>query len=286
MESRLGARIRKVRGNISQIDFSKKLDIHENTLRLYEKGKRLPDAKVLADICQIYGVSPAWLLLGEGQMKETEQGWAEFRDLRDKARADIREYLIEHLPNTRAFVEVQWREVHYIPETRAESGTHNSRTEVHLHYLLQMESGEVQFIAALIDATSQEAEDIRKAAEMEELEVLSITPDFDTLVNILLKKRIAKRVALKMIYDAKGLSKSERGKSLNDPAKSTYDQNTLASILSELFMAINQYSEACNIELAPYKIEEIISLMLQDLVASPGKALDKEKLARLIRLAG
>jgi len=57
-------RLRIIRGELKQIDFAAALGIHKNTLGRYERGETEPDSGVCAKICTIFGISPAWLLLG------------------------------------------------------------------------------------------------------------------------------------------------------------------------------------------------------------------------------
>lgn len=61
-------RLRILRGNISQTEFARKLNIHKNTLGRYERGISEPDLGFARDACTIFGVEPRWLLFGEGPM--------------------------------------------------------------------------------------------------------------------------------------------------------------------------------------------------------------------------
>lgn len=65
----LGERLKKARGTLSAPEFCRPLSLHKNTLYGYEKGTSVPDATFLADVCRHYGISPAWLLLGDGPME-------------------------------------------------------------------------------------------------------------------------------------------------------------------------------------------------------------------------
>lgn len=62
-------RLKIVRGDLTQAEFSTMLGVHKNTLGRYERGESNPDSEVCAKICSVFGVSPAWLLLGIGAMK-------------------------------------------------------------------------------------------------------------------------------------------------------------------------------------------------------------------------
>ena len=62
-----------VRGKAKQGDFAKAIGINPNTLRNYENGRVLPNQEILERICTQFSVSPAWLLLGVGAMRETRK---------------------------------------------------------------------------------------------------------------------------------------------------------------------------------------------------------------------
>lgn len=64
----IGERIQAIRGKRSREAFAAELGIHPQTLARYEKGERLPDSSVLENLSKKCGVSPMWLLLGEGQI--------------------------------------------------------------------------------------------------------------------------------------------------------------------------------------------------------------------------
>lgn len=61
----IGDRIRQIRGKKSRADFAAELDIHPQTLYMYEKGKRVVDVDLLQQICLKYGVSVEWLVFGD-----------------------------------------------------------------------------------------------------------------------------------------------------------------------------------------------------------------------------
>lgn len=67
-----GHRIRKVRGGKSLTEFALGFGIHKNTLARYEKGEGVPDAAFLAKLCQIYRISPTWILTGQGPQLVSE----------------------------------------------------------------------------------------------------------------------------------------------------------------------------------------------------------------------
>lgn len=65
-----GTRLREIQKIFreTQKAMANKIGIHFNTLQNYQSGKRLPDGKVLEDVCSVYGVSPEWLLTGRGEI--------------------------------------------------------------------------------------------------------------------------------------------------------------------------------------------------------------------------
>jgi len=70
-KTELGARLRSVRkalGDPHRAVLSVRLGVAKNSLAHYERGDRLPDAKVLAAYYLILGVNLHWLLSGQGDM--------------------------------------------------------------------------------------------------------------------------------------------------------------------------------------------------------------------------
>jgi len=67
----VGARIRKAReaANEKSVPFAEKLGIGRDTLDRYELGKGSPRADFLIGVANVCGVSAAWLLTGEGEMR-------------------------------------------------------------------------------------------------------------------------------------------------------------------------------------------------------------------------
>lgn len=61
-------RIKKIRGDISQTDFAIKLGVSRSTILHYEKGDSSPNATFLNAVCDIFNISPAWILTGSGNM--------------------------------------------------------------------------------------------------------------------------------------------------------------------------------------------------------------------------
>ncbi len=68
----IAERIRCVRGELSQDEFAKRLDVHKNSLGRYERRASIPDVEFAEKICIIFGVNPEWLLLGKGSMRGEE----------------------------------------------------------------------------------------------------------------------------------------------------------------------------------------------------------------------
>ena len=69
----LGERIRHIRGKKSQAEFGKIIGISQSSVGVYENESRLPDSKVLTSICNAFAISPAWLLMGEGEMHQGQK---------------------------------------------------------------------------------------------------------------------------------------------------------------------------------------------------------------------
>lgn len=59
----IGMRIQMIRGRMTQQEFAKKINIKQNYISRYEKG-RVPKAEVLMKIAQFANVSVEWLLTG------------------------------------------------------------------------------------------------------------------------------------------------------------------------------------------------------------------------------
>lgn len=69
----LGERLRQVRGKTSQEQFARLLELNKNSVGSYERGERTPNANTLSKIVVKCGVSPYWLLSGEGPMYPGDQ---------------------------------------------------------------------------------------------------------------------------------------------------------------------------------------------------------------------
>lgn len=62
------ARLKKLRGSMSQEEIALSLGIHRNTWARWESGKGEPDLTVLSKIAQKMRISLEWLIMGTGQM--------------------------------------------------------------------------------------------------------------------------------------------------------------------------------------------------------------------------
>jgi transcriptional regulator with XRE-family HTH domain len=67
--STLGERIKivQIKSGLQQPQFAKILGVSKETLIHYQKDRRHPDSVFLSNLCRIYRVNPAWLLLGENE---------------------------------------------------------------------------------------------------------------------------------------------------------------------------------------------------------------------------
>lgn len=66
-------RIKKIRGEKSQEEFSAEVGVHKNTLSRWERGERTPDHNDLIRLLEIHPeINPAWLLTGENPMRRTD----------------------------------------------------------------------------------------------------------------------------------------------------------------------------------------------------------------------
>ncbi len=69
-----GERLKSARkGKLTQEDLSEATGISQNAICNYENGKRRPNAPRIQSICAALGISPSWLLTGEGPMAPEEQ---------------------------------------------------------------------------------------------------------------------------------------------------------------------------------------------------------------------
>lgn len=58
----ISARLRELRGNVSQAEIAQSVGISQQGWARYEKGKALPGAEIIHQICETLDVSADWLL--------------------------------------------------------------------------------------------------------------------------------------------------------------------------------------------------------------------------------
>jgi transcriptional regulator with XRE-family HTH domain len=71
LAKQIGERIKLARGETSRADLSERVELHANTIGNIEHGKTAPDCVQLIALASVLGVTPTWLLLGEGAMRAT-----------------------------------------------------------------------------------------------------------------------------------------------------------------------------------------------------------------------
>lgn len=64
-QQEIGARIRDVRGAMTQQAFADALGVGRTSVVRYEAGERMPDAVFIAKANAVLGVDPIWLLTGQ-----------------------------------------------------------------------------------------------------------------------------------------------------------------------------------------------------------------------------
>jgi phage repressor protein C with HTH and peptisase S24 domain len=62
----IGQRIEQIRGRLTQQVFAKSIGISKSSLIRYEKEDRLPDAEIIARVCEGYKADLTWLITGKG----------------------------------------------------------------------------------------------------------------------------------------------------------------------------------------------------------------------------
>jgi transcriptional regulator with XRE-family HTH domain len=74
--STLGERIKivQIKSGLKQPIFAQSLGVSKETIIHYQKDRRHPDSVFLSNLCKIYKVNPAWLLLGEEEPVITDEG--------------------------------------------------------------------------------------------------------------------------------------------------------------------------------------------------------------------
>lgn len=63
-------RIKQLRKNLklSQKEFAEKLKLQQNTICMFETGRRNPSERTIDDMCSVFHVSREWLLNGTGEI--------------------------------------------------------------------------------------------------------------------------------------------------------------------------------------------------------------------------
>ena len=69
----LGERIKKIRGKMTQKEFSEILGITQRAVINYEISGRVPRKKILNSICEQFGICEQWLLTGEGPVYQHDE---------------------------------------------------------------------------------------------------------------------------------------------------------------------------------------------------------------------
>ncbi|MDM8214674.1 helix-turn-helix domain-containing protein [Desulfovibrio piger] len=67
----MGDRIRKIRGRMTQKEFSERIGITQRAVINYEISGRTPRRKIIKAICEQFGICEHWLLTGEGPMQSS-----------------------------------------------------------------------------------------------------------------------------------------------------------------------------------------------------------------------
>lgn len=70
----IGERLRIVRGELSQDQFAKKIDIPQVTLSNYERDRNQPKIELIRRICKEFGIDVQWLLFGTEDGEKNSQG--------------------------------------------------------------------------------------------------------------------------------------------------------------------------------------------------------------------
>ena len=91
MESSLAERLRRVRGNIPQIEIAQRLGIHKSSWGRFERGDSEPSGSDLGRICSTFGINPQWLLLCTGEMSNARMA----SEKQDLSRAEERIRILE-----------------------------------------------------------------------------------------------------------------------------------------------------------------------------------------------
>lgn len=71
-KAQFGNRLKAIRDahSCTQAEIAKQFDVSLRAYSNYENNRREPEPSFLTAVCERYGISPAWLLLGEGEMRK------------------------------------------------------------------------------------------------------------------------------------------------------------------------------------------------------------------------
>lgn len=91
-----GARIRELRGALSQAEFAERIGVDRKTVVRWEAGERLPDGKSLLALMEVFGGSASYLLTGsEGGAKLADASEQVLIDSYRRCNADAKRNLIQ-----------------------------------------------------------------------------------------------------------------------------------------------------------------------------------------------
>lgn len=78
--------------NISQKEFSQKIEVPVTTISKYERGETRPSVEILTRLGDIFGVNINWLLTGQGEMFLTK---TEKEEEKEEEKPALKEKMIE-----------------------------------------------------------------------------------------------------------------------------------------------------------------------------------------------
>lgn len=79
----MGARLRKLRGKLSQSEFAALIGSSQSGISAYEKDQRKPNYETLMRVSKAFFVNLEWLLTGEGAMRQIPAAQGETTDVSD-----------------------------------------------------------------------------------------------------------------------------------------------------------------------------------------------------------
>lgn len=136
---------------MNQQDFAEKLGVHKNTIGKWERGDAVPDLSSATVLCSNLGLSPYWLLNGEGPMldkdRETKMTAGPGTKLKEMLPYKLSE--VRGTPEfdaTMARLEAKWKEIaQALPEDREDA----DMEKAYLYHQVQ------QLEAALAEARAE-----------------------------------------------------------------------------------------------------------------------------------